>query len=103
MWGLTVFPPGTDERELRGGHGMGLSRSLNRTSGAEGGTAHTQLGMLAPNEWALNLRRLSQDTRWTLKQASAGLSQRFESLNEAIISQKSHYVQRGYFVNFVGH
>jgi len=83
LWGLTVFPPGTDERELRGGHGMGLSRSLNRTAGAEGGTAHTQLGVLAPNEWALNLRRLSQDTRWTLKQASAGLSLRFESLNEA--------------------
>jgi hypothetical protein len=82
---------------------MGLSRSLNRTTGGEGGTAHTQLGILAPNEWALNLRRLSQDTRWTLKQASAGLSQRFESLNAAIISQNSHYVHGVDLVNIVGH
>jgi hypothetical protein len=75
---------------------MGLSISLNRTTGAEGGTAHTQLGILAPNEWALNLRR-------TLKQASAGLSQRFESLNEAIISQNSQYVQGVDLVNIVEH
>ncbi len=82
---------------------MGLSISLNRTTGAEGGTAHTQLGILAPKEWALNLRRLSQETRWTLKQASAGLSQRFESLNEAIISQNSQYVQGVDLVNIVEH
>ena len=30
LWGVTIFPPGTDERELRGGQGMSLSRALHR-------------------------------------------------------------------------
>ncbi|EKX44790.1 hypothetical protein GUITHDRAFT_139415 [Guillardia theta CCMP2712] len=57
LWGVTVFPPGTDEREIRG-------------------------STLAHNEWAVNIRRLSQDTNWTLTQCSTGLSRRFNSLNE---------------------
>lgn len=68
LWGVTVFPPGSDERELRGGHGMGLGRALSRSVAPGDGAAGGQPGLLAPNEWALNLRRLSQETRWSLTQ-----------------------------------
>ena len=95
LWGVSVFPPGTDERELRGGHGMGLGRALNRATNQHSGGTHgdgsagagsqltQQPGILAPNEWGLSLRRLSQETPWSLKAASAGLSRRFHSLSES--------------------
>ena len=48
LWGVSVFPPGTDERELRGGHGMGLGRALNRaTNQHSGGTTTVTLGTAA--------------------------------------------------------
>jgi len=54
---------GTDEKELRGGHAMGLGRSvaLSRSlAGSAEGAGSPAL--LAPNEWAVALRRLSQET-----------------------------------------
>lgn len=81
LWGVSVFPPGTDEKDLRGGHGMGLGRgmSLSRNISSDNSRDGT---LLAPNEWAVNLRRLSQDTGTTLVAASTGLSRRFDAPNQ---------------------
>jgi hypothetical protein len=56
------------------GRSVALSRSL--AGSAEGACSPA---LLAPNEWAVALRRLSQETGLTLVAASAGLSRRFDA------------------------